>query len=252
MSLRLVLFLAALALAIAGMELLHQSQGMAEWTNSDKAMAIQTWDPPDGLQGPAFDAYYARCAKAMNSVRTEKWPYYDAGAALIALAACLAGGLLLLRINTIDDVKALTTPRRAWTFYALGLVGWFVYWVSAVLALLEGFNRFEFPPWADTLVIPIIVIACFAAIGSVAIAAAAFFILRQAPLPTPLWIWRNDMPAHDWFFTIGAVVSILIALEVVRETYRYGHWLAIPAMALWIYATLATRAAGIAKGTSGA
>ena len=249
MSLRIVLLLAALAIFVAGNSLLYHSDTIAEWTDTDKANAIQTWDPPDELQGPAFNAYHKRWVKAMNAVRTEKWPYHDAGAALIAFAVCLTGGLLLLRVRTMADFAALTTPRRAWAIYALGLLGWFVYWASAVLALLDGFNRFEFPPWADTLIIPIIAIACFAAIGSVVIGGVAFFILRKAQLPAPLWIWRKDMPAHDWLYTIGAAVSILIALEVLRETYLFGHWLAIPAMALWIYATLATRAAGISKGT---
>jgi hypothetical protein len=248
MSLRIVLFLAALALAIAGGELLHQSQGMTEWTNVEKAMAVQTWDPPEADSGPAANAYNKRWIKAINALRTEKWPYHDAGAALIAFAVCLAGGLLLLRVNTADDFAALTTPRRAWTIYAIGLTGWFAYWASAAAALVEGFNRFEFPPWADSELTLIVFIACFAAIGSVVIAAVSFFVLRHAKLPTSLWIWRKDMPAHDWFYTIGAAVSILIALEVLRETYRYGHWLAIPAMFLWAYATLATRAAGISKG----
>ena len=252
MSLRIVLFLAALALVIAGAELLHQSQAMTEWTNVEKAMAVQTWDPPDAELGPIANAYNKRWIRAINALRTEKWPYHDAGAALIAFAACLAGGLLLLRVKTTGDFAALTTPRRAWTIYALGLIGWFTYWASAAAALVEGFNRFEFPPWADSELALIVAIACFASIGSVVIAGAAFFILRHAQLPAPLWIWRKDMPAHDWIYTIGAAVSILIALEVLRETYLYGHWLAIPAMALWIYATLATRAAGISKGTSSA
>jgi len=248
MSLRIVLLLAALALAIAGAQLLYQSQAMAEWTDEAKAVAVQSWDQPDETTGAAANAYNARWIRAINALRTEKWPSHDAGAALIAFAVCLAGALLLLRVKTTADFAALTTPRHAWTIYALGLIGWYVYWVSAAAALVEGFNRFEFPPWADSEITLIVVIACFAAVGSVIIAAAAFFILRHAKLPAPLWIWRKDMPAHDWFYTIGAAVSILIALEVLRETYRYGHWLAIPAMALWIYATLATRAAGIAKG----
>ena len=249
MSLRIVLFLAALALAIAGGQLVYQSQGMSEWTDEAKAQAVQSWDQPDELTGPAAAAYNRHWIKAINALRTEKWPCHDAGAALIAFAACLAGGLLLLRVNTTGDFAALTTPRRAWAIYALGLIGWFAYWASAAAALVEGFNRFEFPPWADSEFTLIVAIACFAAIGSVVIGGVAFFILRKAQLPAPLWIWRKDMPAHDWLYTIGAAVSILIALEVLRETYLFGHWLAIPAMALWIYATLATRAAGISKGT---
>lgn len=247
MSLRNVLFLFALALIIGGIGLLQQSAAMPEWTDDAKAQAVQTWDPPMEDSGPAVDAYNRRWVKAINALRSEKWPYHDAGAALIAFALCLAGGTLVLRIHSVADIIAMKTPARAWVIYSLGIVGWFVYWASAALALVDGFDRFEFPPWSNSQITMIVMIASFAAIGSVVLAAMSFFILRKAELPAPMWIWRKDMPGHDWFYTIGTGFVLLIAPEVLRETYCFGHWLAVPSVFLCVYATLAMRAAGIAK-----
>ncbi|MDR3525978.1 MAG: hypothetical protein P4L57_01775, partial [Rhizomicrobium sp.] len=67
------------------------------------------------------------------------------------------------------------------------------------------------------------------------------------PLPASLWIWRRDMPMHDWIYTGVASVAILLALEILRETYLYGHWSAVPTVFLCVYAALSIRAAGIAK-----
>lgn len=247
MSLRIVLFLVAFAMAVAGGQLLHQSAAMPEWTDAAKAERVQMWDPPPEETGPAAAAYNARWVKAINTLRSPKWPYHDAGMALIVFAACMAGSLLLLRINRFADVEALTTPGRAWVIYALGLAGWFLYWASAAMALVKGVDRFQFPPWEGSQLALIVAVAVFAAMGSVVLAGIAFFVLRKANLPAPLWIWRKDMPGHDWFYTIGTGVMLLVALEVLRETYLYGHWLAIPAVFLCVYASLAMRAAGIAK-----
>jgi hypothetical protein len=247
MTLRYVLFLVALAMVAAGASLITQSAAMPEWTDEAKFQAVQMWDPPMEETGPAVDAYNRHWVHAVNKLRTDKWPYHDAGMALIAFAVCLVGATLALRINTMTDVASLTTPRHAWPIFGIGLAGWFTYWASAVLALVEGFNRFEFPPWSNSQITMIVLVACFAAAGSIALTVVSYFILRKSHLPAALWIWRKDMPGHDWFYTIGAGIALLIGLEVLRETYCYGHWLAIPSVFLCVYATLALRAAGIAK-----
>ncbi len=112
MSFRIVLILLALAMTAAGASLLSQSAGMAEWTDEVRANAVQMWDPPMEESGPAVDAYNRHWVKAINKLRTDKWPYHDAGMALIVFAVCLVGSLLLLKINTIDEVAALQTPKR--------------------------------------------------------------------------------------------------------------------------------------------
>lgn len=247
MSLRITLFLLAFALIIAGGELLRQSSAMPEWTDEAKAMEVQAWNPPLDESPAAVEAFNARWVKAINALRSNKWPTHDAGAALIAFAASLVAGLALLRVRTASDVAALTTPRRGWMIYAIGLTGWCLYWASAGLALVEGVNRFEFPPGYDSQLMLILLIAGFTLVGVVVTAVISYFVLHKSILPVSLWVWRKDMPGHDWFYTIAAGVSILVALEVLRECYLYGHWLGVPAMGLWIYATLAMRAAGISK-----
>jgi hypothetical protein len=248
MPLRIVLFLFALALFVGGGSLVYQSNQMAPWTDEAKANAVQMWDLPDESAPPqeiaAFNKHWRR---AISRLSTDKWTYHDAGTTLIAFSTCLIASLLLLKIRTTNDVAALATPRRAWKIYGLALLGWGVYWVSFALAMVEGFDRFRFPPLPGSELTMLYVIAAIAAVGAVALSVVSFFILRKSQLPAPLWIWRRDMPGHDWFYTIGAGLTLLIGMEVLRETYCYGHWLAVPGVFLCVYATLAMRAAGIAK-----
>lgn len=248
MSFRINILLFCLALLIAGGELLWQSTTMPEWKDAAQAEEVQTWDPPEALHGPAADAYNKRWFTAMDKLRTDKWPYHDAGAALIAIAVSLAAGLFLLRINTLGDVLALATPRSPWTIYTTASLGIIGYAIAAILALLQGFDRFQFPPWTDSLIVPIVVISVFALFFWAAVSVAMFLVLRHAPLPTSLWVWRKDMPAHDWIYTIITVFAVLLSIEILRETYLYGHWLAVPCVFLCIYGALSFRAAGIARG----
>ncbi len=185
----------------------------------------------------------------MDSLRTHKWPTYDAGAALMALGASLAIGVFLLRIRTLSDIAELTTPRKGWMIYLAAMAAWFGYWASALAALYQGFDRYEFPYWEDSLLMPMIWFAAAAVIGWLVLSVAAWLVLRHPHLPASLWIWRKDLPLHTGLYTVGAAAFILFALEIQRETYFYGHWAAIPAMLLWIYTALSFRAAGIARAT---
>lgn len=248
MSLRINLMLLCLALFIGGGELVWQSTGMAEWQDANRALTVQTWDPPAAKSGKIYDAYNARWYAAMDELRTEKWPYHDAGAAMMALAVTLAAGLYILRIKHSADVRALMTPASGWRIYLIAAAGWFGYAVSAILALLQGFDRAEFPPWDDSLVIPIMAISSFAVVGWVVVSVAMWLVLRGAPMPAPIWLWRRDMPAHDWIYTAVAAVATLLAAEILRETYLYGHWLAVPCCFLCLYAAYCFRAVGIARG----
>lgn len=248
MPLRIVLFLFAFALIVGGGSLVYQSEQMEPWTDSAKAEAVQMWDMPDETAPPeavaAFDTHWRH---AIGKLSTNKWPYYYAGTTSVAFAVCLIAALIVLRIRTTDDIQVLSTPRRAWKIYAIGMLGWGVYWTSFALAMVEGFDRFRFPPLPGSELTWLYAIAAFAAAGFIVLSILSFFILRKSQLPAPLWIWRKDMPGHDWFYTIGAGLTALIGVAVLGNTYCYGHWLAVPGVFLCVYATLAMRAAGIAK-----
>lgn len=247
MSLRAALLILCLALAVSGGELVRQSLAMPQWTDEEKAQEVMTWDPPQEMSGPAFDAYYQRWSDALKAVRTQKWLYKDAGAAMIAFAVMLAAALLLFGIRTVEDVRRLQTPRRRWEIWLLASVGWLGYMASAVVALFQGFDRSEFPPWADSLLVPIFGIAAVAAIGWVILSLVTWLVLRHAALPAGLWVWRKDLPMHTGLSAVFAGTSLLIALELLRETYLYGHWSAVPPLMIWAYATLCLRAATVAR-----
>lgn len=247
MNLRTSLLILCLALVVGGGELVRQSLAMPQWTDEEKAQEVMTWDPPQEMSGPAFDAYYQRWSDALKSVRTQKWLYKDAGAAMMAFAVMLAAALFLFGIRDGDDVRALKTPRRKWEIWLIASAGWIGYMASAIVALFQGFERSEFPPWADSLLVPIFGIVVVAAVGWAVLSIVGWLVLRHAALPAGLWVWRKDLPMHTGLSAVFAGLSVLIALELLRETYLYGHWSAVPPLMLWIYATLCLRAAAVER-----
>lgn len=247
MNLRGLLLLICFVLAVSGGELLYQSSQLSPWTDEAKVEEVQSWPAPGEVSGPGYKAYYQRWAHAIDSLRTQKWPLKDAGATLLMLGLGLAASVFVLGINTGDDLRRLKTPRSRWAIYGLGALGWFGYWASTAAALIQGFNRFEFPTWADTLFVPMIYIAGVAVVGWIALSITALVFLPRAQLPAPLWIWRKDLPLHTGLSTGIAATFLLIAAELLRETYLYGHWSAVPALFLWVYAALCFRAAGISR-----
>ncbi len=247
MNLRASLLILCLALVVGGGELVRQSLAMPQWTDEEKAQEVMTWDPPQEMSGPTFDAYYQRWSDALKSVRTQKWLYKDAGAAMMAFAVMLAAALFLFGIRDYEDVLALKTPRRRWEIWLIASAGWIGYMASAIVALFQGFERSEFPPWADSLLVPIFGIVVVAAVGWAVLSIVGWLVLRHAALPAGLWVWRKDLPMHTGLSAVFAGLSVLIALELLRETYLYGHWSAVPPLMLWIYATLCLRAAAVER-----
>jgi hypothetical protein len=246
-SLRIWLLLLCFALIVSGGEMLRQSAQMPQWTDEAKAQEVMTWDPPAKMYGPEFEAYYQRWTEALKSVRTQKWLFKDEGASMIALALSLAAAVFLFGVRSVDDVQQLQTPDHRWEIWLLLSAGWFGYMASALVALFQGFDRWEFPPWADSLLQPIVGLITIAVAGWVILSFAIWLVLRHAALTANMWVWRKDLPMHTGLSAVAAGLSLLISLELLRETYLYGHWSAVPPILLWIYATLALRAAAVSR-----
>ena len=247
MSLRLGSLLFSLLLILAGSVLLVRSSHMAEWKNPDRAAAMMVMTPPES-GGVAYNAFMQRWHEEHDSLRTEKWALFDFGASLIAFAACFIMMVLLLRIQRLRDIVSLKTPSHSWLILGFCLVAWFGLFYAEWQSILHDYQRETFPPWADTLAIPLFELTETAVIGCIVLTPLVWFLaLRNAVLPAGLWIWRHNAPLRSWFFTVCAGISLCFGALGLWSALESGPYLMVPVIFLWVYATLAVRAAGISS-----
>jgi hypothetical protein len=130
----------------------------------------------------------------------------------------------------------------------LASLAWFGLVGSEGYSVIEDFSRETFPPWADSIAIPLFSLTIVAILGWVLLAPLAwFFALRKAELPALITIRRRNRPLRTWAFNICAVISILGAMIQLYSTLASGPFVEIPALFLWTYMTLSVRAAAISN-----
>jgi hypothetical protein len=182
----------------------------------------------------------------MDALRTSKWAIFDLGAGIVASAATLATGIFLLRIQTFSDLRNLRTPRSRLLILAICVSAWFLSFCASAYSFFQDLGRHMSPWWADSIAIPLGEIKIFYFDGVIILVSLTWLLaLHRAALPTSLWVWRQDAPIASWFFSVCAAVSLLGSAWSFSDVLRFGPYIAVPAIGLWIYGALVVRAAGI-------
>jgi hypothetical protein len=109
--------------------------------------------------------------------------------------------LLATRCWSISAVLKARTPRRRWTIFVAANVVWAYYIWATGRMLMVQFNRQEFPPWADSMGIPIAGIAAFAVVGGLLMNLGLALYLYRAQLPVGMWVRPTSLRA--WILTGG-------------------------------------------------
>lgn len=246
---RLGILLVALALAAVGGYLVHYSNTLPEWTDKARAEHLMTADgPAQDLSGSERQAYNDNWFKQMDALRTPKWPMLDLGSGLIASAAMLAVGVILLHIKTVADLPSLRTPH--WRLLILGIciLAWYLRAQAISYSLQQDYDRHMFASWADSIGIGVAGEALFHLVGLMVLVPLIWFLaLWRAQLPARLWVWDREAPIASWFFSICAVIALMFAANDLLYALNFGPYLLVPASWLLIYGTLCVRAAAISQ-----
>lgn len=246
---RLGILLVALALAAVGGYLVHYSNRLPEWTDKAKAEHLMAADgPARDLSGSEQQAYNDNWFKQMDALRTPKWPTFDLGSGLIASAAMLAAGMLLLRIGTMTDLRNLRTPR--WRLLVLGIcvLAWYLRAQAITYSLQQDYDRHMFASWADSIGIGAAGVVLFHLMGLIVLVPLIWFLaLWRAQLPASLWVWDRGAPIASWFFSICAVVALVFAANDLLYAFNFGPYFLVPVSWLLIYGALCVRSAAISQ-----
>ncbi len=139
--------------------------------------------------GPAAVLFVGVALVAINAAAPRMLPdarWYDIGVGLVSLGVSLFVLMAVTQTWTVERLRALETPRRRWPIAVTGNITYLYYiWATAHLLVVQ--SRLPQSPWADAVVVPLAVLALYAAYGIVVVNIGLLVYLSGARLPSPLW-----------------------------------------------------------------
>jgi hypothetical protein len=201
----------ALSLIVLSLALLGFSISLEPFTTSPDGTY-----PFHGVAQGDSQAYHAARGQAL----TPKYRLQDYGATVLVLGLVVA----ILRW------RPLNAPGSKLGFISLAVIAPTLTAVGFVFDLVQGQSRWEFPPWADSLGIPLMGVPVMLLLG-LAWAFAHFIFLagvpRRAGVPISYIAVRQGNP---WLH----VICCLTALLILGMIFDGAYWYAVPGM-LWLY-----------------
>lgn len=199
-----VILLAAIALLVASL----QMQPFAPTSGGDWFSSVPQGDSA---------AYHEARSKAL----TPKYRLEDYGVTLAFVATAVA---------LLDRRRGLLAPASSVGFAVVALAAPLLTAAGFAFDLFQGFERREFPPWADSLGIPLAgvpIIAIALLVWSCAHFAFLSGIKKRANVRLSLAALRGG---NKWLLFVAAVTALLVLLSVAEGEY----YMAVPG-ALWLY-----------------
>lgn len=223
--------IAVISLAFIALTLLGVAALMEPYRNHD-AVAQAMTAYPNAIENSraASEKYWA----IRDSQLTLKFTLQDYG--LTALTAFFALWALqgIYRVRRMRNLAMIRIPVRRRTVLVLGLAAAFLTTSAFVVSLFLDASRDAFPPWADSLGIPLAG-APFILLSLIAIAVSTWIIgtaaylpagsLRQAFVP-------NTSPRSVWLVVLGA--PLLLCAVGVAITALAGDFLFLAPSFLWL------------------
>lgn len=168
----------------------------------------------------AFEGNFEAYALAREQALTLKFKLQDYGITLLLFAVALAS----FRWHTFK------APRSRFGFVALAFSASVLTSCALVFDLLQRHMRWEYPPWADSLGIPLMAVPALLTVGMVW-AFGHLILLKgitlRLKIPLSLNAIRQDDP---WLLTI----STLTVLLLFGFTLAGAYWYAAPST-IWLY-----------------
>jgi hypothetical protein len=167
--------------------------------------------------------------KLRDEMLTPKFQLQDYGGTLIAIAAVIS-------IVSRKGWKQVKSPTSRATMFGVTFAAPFLTVGAYVFDLFQGFDRGEFPHWADSIGIPLMgapVLLAFLLVWS----GAHLAFLRGPYQPVPL-VLAVSRKSSWWLLSVSAVTGVLVVLCASVGQY----WYAIPGV-VWLYFYISLAAA---------
>jgi len=166
---------------------------------------------------------------------TPKYSLQNYGLTFITVAIFIAISALLFKIKDIGDINQIRTPKYSWIIVVLGLAAAIISPLVYVVDLFIGMARDEFPPWADSLGIPLFgvpVIFAFMLICAAFFSVMGFIGYRDdcAIMNT---FRRGTRPGLIWHILLG--IPLLVSVIVTFFLLVIGQFYYMISSMLWVF-----------------
>ena len=202
-------------------------------------------EPPETLA--ESQAASKRFFAAQEQHRTQASRVQDLGRGIAALGASVFILAACCGVGGWSSMSRWRSPRRAWMIYIAAVGSWLLLAKANIWWLMYTGERGDYPPWADTLIIPIISIGLLTALGLPILAIVLIVSLWHVPLPAMVADLKPSV--RFWLATIGAAVTAALLVEALVFDIRDGaavlvapEVVALGAVAAWWPAAAARRA----------
>jgi hypothetical protein len=165
-----------------------------------------------------------------DEMLTPKFQLQDYGGTLVAIAA-------VVFIVSRKGWRQLRSPNSRATLFWIAFAAPFVTVGAYVFDLFQGFDRGEFPHWADSMGIPLLGVPVMLVVLLVW-SGAQLVVLRGSYQSAPLAL-AVSRKSNWWLLSVSAVTVVLVAFCASVGQY----WYAIAGV-VWLYFYISLAAAG--------
>jgi len=151
---------------------------------------------------------------------TKKYVFLDFGYTFLLIA-----GLIWTALKWIPK----STPLKKLTYFIIGLLAAVTTVVAYIVDLSLGITRDEYPPWGDSMGIPLMGVPSFFIILFLWMVSHLAFLYDDFKYGINYSEYRFKRP-HLWLFTLCVITTIFLAVTIAG-----GDFLYIPGLSLWIY-----------------
>lgn len=152
---------------------------------------------------------------------TSKFLLQDVGLSAFICAAILYAALRIYRIKHWSDFLHVATPRKYKSVVAIGVCAAFAFPFASTAALFIDFDRRMFPPWADSMGIPLMGVPAVLIMGLFLITLFSLWARRGYQTGTSIirTFDRKSRPSLGWCFALGIplTVFLIMLLSTIKE-----------------------------------
>lgn len=231
--------LAPYALFFAGVVLLGWSAFLDPYSNHKQYPDIPEAETPyygdSGIQGDT-SAVSQAYSKERGRQLTAKFQLEDYGWTLLILA--VVAGVARARGLHFGALKSMKTPSRPLKVFLLSTLAAALSTAACTASLFIDFGRQAFPPWADSLGIPLMGIP-FTFIALLLVACLLWFLGNpgyQAGVPVFAILQMKRLPHPVWCVLLG--LPLLISAALTLFSLATGDFLFIVPECIWLTSLL--------------
>ncbi len=170
-----------------------------------------------------------------DSQLTPKFAMQNYGITSLALAVLVLLFFWLFKVKTFRDFLYIKTPGKRWKLVVLGLAAAVISSLGYAFDLGLGFLRQEFPPWADSMAIPLLgvpfiflfLLVCagvFSIMGCIDYNGACAIINTFR---------KKTEPDFEWFFLLGG--PLFISILATLFTLILGQFCYMIPSLFWVF-----------------